>query len=67
MYLIFWNPKSDLYQMWAYVGKYKKQSCRNKAESSQEKNVQPNIKVILIYPQCEATKDLQYEWQNMAI
>ena len=42
--------QGDLYQMWAYASKYRLESN--------------NIRVMLIYPQCERTKKLAEEWQH---
>ena len=42
--------QSDLYQMWAYASKY----C---LESSK-------VSVVLIYPQCDRTKDIEELWKN---
>ena len=42
--------QGDLYQMWAYASKYRLES--------------KNVRVVLIYPQCERTKKLEKEWQH---
>ena len=42
--------QSDLYQMWAYASKYRLESKK--------------VSVVLIYPQCERTKELEKSWQN---
>lgn len=42
--------QSDLYQMRAYASKYRLESKR--------------VRVVLIYPQCERTKELEKSWQN---
>lgn len=42
--------QSDLYQMWAYASKYRLESKR--------------VRVVLVYPQCERTKELEKSWQN---
>ena len=42
--------QSDLYQMWAYASKYRLES--------------KHVRVVLVYPQCERTKELEKSWQN---
>ncbi|WP_304210983.1 McrC family protein [Helicobacter canis] len=42
--------QSDLYQMWAYAGKYRLESKK--------------VSVVLIYPKCERTRDLAKLWQD---
>ena len=42
--------QSDLYQMWAYASKYRLESKK--------------VSVVLIYPQCDRTKELEKSWQN---
>ena len=42
--------QSDLYQMWAYASKYRLESKK--------------VSVVLIYPQCERTKDIEELWKN---
>ena len=42
--------QSDLYQMWVYASKYRLESSK--------------VNVVLIYPQCDRTKELEKSWQN---
>ncbi|CAM3319181.1 Restriction endonuclease [Helicobacter labetoulli] len=42
--------QNDLYQMWAYASKYRLESS--------------NVSVVLIYPQCERTKELEKSCRN---
>ncbi|MCI7411697.1 5-methylcytosine restriction system specificity protein McrC [Helicobacter bilis] len=42
--------QSDLYQMWAYASKYRLESKK--------------VSAVLIYPQCERTKDIEELWKN---
>ena len=42
--------QSDLYQMWAYASKYRLES--------------KNVRVVLVYPQCDRTRDLAKSWQD---
>ncbi|KAA8708521.1 McrC family protein [Helicobacter canis] len=42
--------QSDLYQMWAYASKYRLESSK--------------VNVVLIYPQCDRTKELEKSWQD---
>ncbi|BDB64440.1 mcrBC 5-methylcytosine restriction system component [Helicobacter cinaedi] len=42
--------QSDLYQMWAYASKYRLESSK--------------VNVVLIYPQCDKTKDIEKLWKD---
>ena len=42
--------QNDLYQMWAYASKYRLESSK--------------VNVVLIYPQCDRTKDIEELWKN---
>ena len=42
--------QSDLYQMWAYASKYRLESN--------------DVRVVLIYPQCDRTKDIEKLWKD---